>query len=81
MPPHLSIVVVAALLTGCAAAEPVSSAESAAPICSQEAPTSSNIPVKRCRSAEDARRDAEAANAARDAIDRSRAGIRGPAGQ
>ena len=81
MLPYRSIAVVAAFLTGCGAAEPLSSADSAALVCSQEAPTGSNIPVKRCRSAEDIRRDAETANAARDAIDRSRSGIRGPAGQ
>jgi hypothetical protein len=78
--PNRHIVVVAALLAGCAAAEPSSTADSSAPICSLDTPTGSNIPVKRCRSAEDLRRESETANAARDAIDRSRSGIRGPAG-
>lgn len=73
-------VIAAALLAGCAVADPSSPAASASLTCTRETPTGSNIPVTRCRSPEDVRRDAEAAKDAGDAIGRSTSGIRGPTG-
>lgn len=73
-------VIAAALLTGCSVVDPSSPAVSASLTCARETPTGSNIPVTRCRSPEEVRRDAEAAKAAGDAIGRSSSGIRGPTG-
>lgn len=74
-----AFVFAAMLVAGCAAPVADQVGNAAATRCTRELPTGSNIPVTRCRSVEDAEREAEAArNGAADAIARGSSGIRGP---
>ena len=65
-------VLAAVALGGCATSESPPVQEAAA-VCTREVPTGSSIPTRRCRSREDAQRDADAARSAGDQIDRGRA--------
>lgn len=72
------------LLAACASADTnvaETSAPSSALRCTREFPTGSNIAVTTCRSADDLRRESQAAQDAAEAIARSKSGYRGPVGQ
>ncbi len=77
---RFTFVGLALLLGGCAGPAQESSNTASTTTCTRETPTGSNLAVTRCRSREEAERDAQAARETRDAIDRARSGLRGPGG-
>lgn len=77
-----AIAAMAALLAAaCTTPVPPAGTETAGLRCTRETPTGSNIPVTRCRTEDDLRREAEATNSVRDALEQTRPGVGGPIGQ
>lgn len=69
-------------LAACATTSDFSTASDASAVnCARVLPIGSNIPVRRCQTAEEMRLEAEAARATAGAVENARNGIRGPAGQ
>ena len=66
-------------LVGCAADNPTPPGAAAAPVCTRETRTGSSIPATLCRSREDVQRDADAARAAGEQIQRGRGARTGSA--